>query len=112
VAVTIRQFCHGSADASSLARRAGIPAALHRVCARRTIDWLRMPQLKGFGSWRMPLVAVLIAAVALTGCSPSAEADLPAPSTATDRVAPVAPPGNQPGPFRLGAAPAPARSTS
>ena len=56
-------------------------------------------------SWRMSLVAALIAAVALTGCSRSGEADLPAPSTATHRVAPVAPP-EQPGPFRIGGAPA------
>jgi lipoprotein-anchoring transpeptidase ErfK/SrfK len=65
-----------------------------------------MPQLKGFVSWRLPLVAALIAAVALTGCSRSAESDLSVPSTATDRGAPVAPTGSQPGPFRLGAAPA------
>ncbi len=57
-------------------------------------------------SWRMSLVAALIAAVALTGCSRSGEADLSAPSTATDQVAPVAPPEKQPGPFRLGGAPA------
>jgi lipoprotein-anchoring transpeptidase ErfK/SrfK len=54
----------------------------------------------------MPLVAALIAAVALTACSRSGEADLPAPSTATDRVALDAPADNQSGPFRLGAAPA------
>ena len=56
--------------------------------------------------WRMSLVAALIAAVTLTGCSRSGEADLSAPSTATDQVAPVAPPEKQPGPFRLGSAPA------
>jgi lipoprotein-anchoring transpeptidase ErfK/SrfK len=51
----------------------------------------------------MPLAVALIAAVALTGCSRSGGTDPPAPSTATGPVA-VADP--QPGPFRLGAAPA------
>jgi lipoprotein-anchoring transpeptidase ErfK/SrfK len=65
-----------------------------------------MPQMKGLSNWRALLVAAVFGIVALTGCSRSGEADLPAPSTAADRVTPAASPDNQPGPFRLGAAPA------
>jgi lipoprotein-anchoring transpeptidase ErfK/SrfK len=65
-----------------------------------------MSELKGFISWRMSLIAALISAVALTGCSRSGAPDPPAPSRATDPVASTAPADPRPGPFRLGAAPA------
>jgi len=65
----------------------------------------QMSHMKGSVSWRMPLAVALIAAVALTGCSRSGRPDPSAPSTATGPVA-VAPADPQPGPFRLGAAPA------
>jgi lipoprotein-anchoring transpeptidase ErfK/SrfK len=65
-----------------------------------------MSQLKGSGSRRVTLAAALLAAVALAGCARSGAPDPPAPSTATERVAPAAPADPQPGPFRLGAAPA------
>jgi lipoprotein-anchoring transpeptidase ErfK/SrfK len=66
----------------------------------------KMSQLKGFAGWRMPLAAALIAAVALTGCSRSGAPDPPAPAKATDPVAPAPPADPEPGPFRIGAAPA------
>jgi lipoprotein-anchoring transpeptidase ErfK/SrfK len=65
-----------------------------------------MPQVKGFVGWRMPLAGSLIAAVALTGCSRSGAPDPPAPSRASDPAAPALPADPQPGPFRIGAAPA------
>jgi lipoprotein-anchoring transpeptidase ErfK/SrfK len=64
-----------------------------------------MSQLKGFVSGRMTLAA-LLAAVALTGCARSAAPNPPAAPTATGPVAPAAPADPQPGPFRLGSAPA------
>ena len=65
-----------------------------------------MSQMKGFVSWRMPLAAALVAAVALTGCSRSGAPDPPAPSGVTGPVAPALPVDPQPGPFRIGPAPA------
>jgi lipoprotein-anchoring transpeptidase ErfK/SrfK len=65
----------------------------------------RMSHMKGSVNWRMPLAGALIAAVALTGCSRSGGPDPSAPST-TGPAAVAAPADPQPGPFRLGAAPA------
>jgi lipoprotein-anchoring transpeptidase ErfK/SrfK len=66
----------------------------------------QMSDMKGSVSWRMPLAGAFIAAVALTGCSRSGGPDPSAPSTTTGPAAVAAPADPQPGPFRLGAAPA------
>jgi lipoprotein-anchoring transpeptidase ErfK/SrfK len=66
----------------------------------------QMSHMKGSVNWRMPLAGALIAAVALTGCSRSGGPDPSAPSTTTGPAAVAAPADPQPGPFRLGAAPA------
>jgi lipoprotein-anchoring transpeptidase ErfK/SrfK len=66
----------------------------------------QMSHMKGSVRWRMPLAGALIAAVALTGCSRSGGQDPAAPSTATGPVVVAAPADPQPGPFRIGAAPA------
>jgi lipoprotein-anchoring transpeptidase ErfK/SrfK len=62
--------------------------------------------MKALISWRMRLAAALIAAIALASCSRSEAPDPPATSTATDPVAAAAPADHQPGPFRIGPAPA------
>ena len=66
----------------------------------------QMSHMKGSVNWRMPLAGALIAAVALTGCSRSGGPDPSAPSTTTGPAAVAAPADPQPGPFRIGAAPA------
>ena len=65
----------------------------------------QISHMKGSVNWRMPLAGALIAAVALTGCSRSGKQDPSAPST-TGPAAVAAPADPQPGPFRIGAAPA------
>jgi lipoprotein-anchoring transpeptidase ErfK/SrfK len=63
-------------------------------------------QLKGFVSRRVTLTAALLAAVTLSGCGRSGASDPPAPPIATEPVAPTPPADPEPGPFRLGGAPA------
>jgi hypothetical protein len=56
--------------------------------------------------WRMHLAACLIATLALTGCSGSRASEESASSSTTVPVAPGVPVDAQPGPFRIGPAPA------
>ncbi|HJU02966.1 MAG TPA: L,D-transpeptidase family protein [Actinomycetes bacterium] len=63
-----------------------------------------MLQLTRLWGWRIPLIAALIAAVVLTGCSRSGAGNPSAPSTAAGPVARGTPAGPQSGAFRLGAA--------
>jgi lipoprotein-anchoring transpeptidase ErfK/SrfK len=64
-----------------------------------------MSQLKGLVGRRMTLTAALLA-VTLAGCGRSGASDPPAPPIATGTVAPAPPADPEPGPFRLGTAPA------
>jgi lipoprotein-anchoring transpeptidase ErfK/SrfK len=65
-----------------------------------------MSQMKSSFSWRVPLIAALLAAVALTGCGQSGASDPSVSPVATGPVRPTPPADPEPGPFTLGAAPA------
>src|SRR5918993_980240 len=56
--------------------------------------------------WRVHLAATLIATLAVTGCSGSRASEESASSSTTIPVAPGGPVDGQPGPFRIGPAPA------
>jgi lipoprotein-anchoring transpeptidase ErfK/SrfK len=61
---------------------------------------------QGFSGWRISLSAALLATLALTGCSGSGASEDAASSSTASPVAPAAPADPQPGPFRIGPAPA------